>query len=147
MSTTLKRVGRPMKPPTPGKRATLSLMVSPKVKQRIDGAARAEGRSQSQEAERRIEMSYSYERALGEYQTALARLNQMLGQMKQGNTEQILRELGFQRVIGVGGSAWFEPGVNPARWVVDNANREVIEEMLERAATRGAVKALQGRGS
>jgi hypothetical protein len=143
MSTARKRVGRPMKPPVPGKRTTITLMVSHELKRRVDGGARQSGRSQSQEAERLLQMAFNYERVLGEYQTALARL----GQMKQGHTEQILRELGWQRVTGVSGHAWFEPGVNPARWVVDNANREVIEEMLERAATRGAVKALQGRGS
>jgi hypothetical protein len=121
MSTTLKRVGRPMKPPVPGKRTTLSLMVSPKVKQRIDGAARAEGRSQSQEAERRIEMSYSYERALGEHQAARAKLSQM----RLGETEKVLRDLGWSRVTDLrwGGHIWLPPGrleVPKAGWVDPN---------------------------
>jgi predicted DNA-binding protein len=121
MAKEAKRIGRPMKKPPRGQRVSLGLKVTAEIKRRLDSAARATGRTQSQEAERRIELSYTYERALGEYQTALARL----GQMKQGQTEKILRDLGWQRVADLrwGGHIWLPPGrleVQKTGWVDPN---------------------------
>ncbi|OLB72047.1 MAG: hypothetical protein AUI16_21430 [Alphaproteobacteria bacterium 13_2_20CM_2_64_7] len=141
MAASAKRIGRPMKPPAPGARAPMSLLVRPQLKRRIEQLAERSGTTLAAEAERLLQTALNYERVLGDHQTALARL----GQMRQGLREQILREDGFQRVTGLSGSVWFEPGVSPGKWIVDNANPEVIEEMLERAATLGAVKALQER--
>jgi uncharacterized protein (DUF1778 family) len=44
-----------MNPPKPGKRVSLGLKVTAEVKQRIDKAAQASGRTQSQEAELLLE--------------------------------------------------------------------------------------------
>jgi hypothetical protein len=49
------------------------LKVTADIKRRIDQAARDSGRTQSQEAERRIEMSYIYEQALGDRRKKPAR--------------------------------------------------------------------------
>src|SRR3954447_19596048 len=52
---TKKRVGRP---PDPVQRVPLSLRVTPDVKKQLDTAAKQSGRSQSQEAEFRLEQSF-----------------------------------------------------------------------------------------
>lgn len=54
-------VGRPTKQPPPGKRASLGLKVTAETKRRIEAAARASGRTQSQEAEYRLEWSFEIE--------------------------------------------------------------------------------------
>ena len=56
-----KRIGRPMKKPTPGARAQLGLKVPPSLKAKIDAAAVANGRTQSMEAEARLERSFDHE--------------------------------------------------------------------------------------
>jgi hypothetical protein len=118
---TRRRIGRPMKTPRGNRRAPLGLKVTAKIKRHIDAAAKATGRTQSQEAERRIEMSYSYERVLGEHQAARAKL----GQMRLGETEKVLRDLGWCRVADVrwGGHIWLPPGrleVQKSGWVDPN---------------------------
>ena len=64
---TKRGVGRPIKKPKRGKRISLGLKVTADTKRRIDLAARASGRTQSQEAEHRIELSYALERALDNF--------------------------------------------------------------------------------
>ena len=51
-------IGRPINPRTPGKRASLGLKVTDEIKYRLDTAARGNGRTQSQEAEVRLEQSF-----------------------------------------------------------------------------------------
>jgi hypothetical protein len=53
-----RRTGRPVKAVPAGQRASLGLKVTSEIKQRLDGAARANGRTQSQEAEARLEQSF-----------------------------------------------------------------------------------------
>jgi hypothetical protein len=62
MTTTEKKRGRPTKAPTPGERVSLGLRVTADMKGRLDRAAAENGRSQSQEAEYRLERSFSDER-------------------------------------------------------------------------------------
>jgi len=54
-----KRIGRPTKAPKEGERVPLGLRVTPRMKRRLEGAATKNGRSLSQEAEFRLEMSLS----------------------------------------------------------------------------------------
>jgi hypothetical protein len=61
-----KRIGRPRKPPKPGTRVSLGLKVTPEIKNKLDEVAQASGRTQSQEAELRIERSFEHEGLLGE---------------------------------------------------------------------------------
>ncbi len=56
-----RRLGRPSKSPKPGTRASLGLKVTADIKQRLDEAARANGRTQSQETEVRLEQSFRNE--------------------------------------------------------------------------------------
>jgi hypothetical protein len=59
-----KRIGRPTKPPKEGERVPLGLRVTPLMKRRLEDAATKNGRSLSQEAEIRLEMSLSSDRQL-----------------------------------------------------------------------------------
>jgi TraY domain-containing protein len=64
------RVGRPMRQPkVTGQRVPLSLRVTPEMKARLDKAALKSGRSQSQEAEFRLERSFDHEGLLKEVLT------------------------------------------------------------------------------
>lgn len=58
-----RKVGRPLKEAEPGKRASLGLRVTAETKARLEIAAAASGRSQSQEAEIRLEASFRDEAA------------------------------------------------------------------------------------
>ena len=53
-----KRIGRPTKAPKAGDRVSLGLRVTAEIKSRLDAAAMISGRSQSQEAELRLEQSF-----------------------------------------------------------------------------------------
>jgi hypothetical protein len=53
-----KQRGRPTKPAKPGEKATLSLRVTPDLKQRLEAAGALEGRNLSEEAERRLDASF-----------------------------------------------------------------------------------------
>jgi hypothetical protein len=55
--------------PTIGKRVSLGLRVTPQTKKKLDAAAEENGRSQSQEAELRIERSFDRADLLGEVLT------------------------------------------------------------------------------
>ena len=59
MQTPKRRPGRPHREPDSGERVGLSLRVTPETKRSLDAAAAAAGRSLSQEAELRLEQSFS----------------------------------------------------------------------------------------
>jgi len=65
MAERKKRIGRPTKPGTAGQRNSLGLRVTAETKRKLEAAAVKSGRSQSQEAEFRIEQSFLEERAHG----------------------------------------------------------------------------------
>jgi hypothetical protein len=58
MDTMPRTSGRPRRDPKPGERVKLGLRVTPELKQQLDTAAERSGRSQSQEAEFRLESSF-----------------------------------------------------------------------------------------
>lgn len=66
MGTAAKRMGRPTKKPKAGDRVSLGLRVTADMKKRLDAAAALSGRSQSQEAEMRIERSFDRQDLLPE---------------------------------------------------------------------------------
>jgi hypothetical protein len=53
-----RKIGRPIKPALPGTRVQLGLKVSARIKALLDQAATANARTQSQEAEFRLEQSF-----------------------------------------------------------------------------------------
>jgi len=60
-----RRGGRPYNPAEPGRRYPLGLRVGAEIKQKLDAAAQASGRTQSQEAEARLVWSFDYEARFG----------------------------------------------------------------------------------
>jgi hypothetical protein len=64
MTTTGKRIGRPLKTALPGERPSLGLKVTAATKALIEALARASGRTQSAEAEYLIERCLQYDRTL-----------------------------------------------------------------------------------
>jgi hypothetical protein len=69
VAATKGRPGRKPRAANQGQRVSLGLKVTPEIKNRLDAAARARGRTQSQEAEARLERSF---RAEDEVKGALA---------------------------------------------------------------------------
>ena len=66
MAETGSRRGRKTKPANQGSRVSLGLKVTPEIKNRLDAEAKRNGRTQSQEAEVRLENSFRYRDALSE---------------------------------------------------------------------------------
>ena len=58
--------GRKPRPANQGQRVSLGLKVTPKIKNQLDAAAKLNGRTQSQEAEVRLENSFRNEHVLDE---------------------------------------------------------------------------------
>lgn len=69
------RRGRPTKSATPGTRASLGLKVTADLKARLEAAAAASGRTQSQEAEWRIDRSFREDEVMAELREIRAMLN------------------------------------------------------------------------
>jgi hypothetical protein len=61
-----ERPGRKARAAQPGERVSLGLKVTPQIKNQLDAAAKQNGRTQSQEAETRLENSFRNEHVLDE---------------------------------------------------------------------------------
>jgi hypothetical protein len=103
MSTTAKRMGRPVKAPTPGKRAPLSLLVPPKLKDRVEKAARASGRTMAAEAEALIEQGLAVADVLTSMRTDVLRV-------ALGQAENNFRQRGYTWAHSSYGKIWYPPG-------------------------------------
>jgi hypothetical protein len=155
-----------MKPASGKGRVSLGLKVTADVKRRLDSSARASGRTQSQEAERRIELSYQYERVLGEHEQA----KKTLAEMEQGNAENVLSRLGWRTVVafGLGGAVWLPPGrllgeqsgwrdpnkpsppLSPPQIIPDPEFAKILnalEDVIDRAVDRAVKAALSKKGA
>jgi hypothetical protein len=55
----MKKQGRPVKPPAPGRRAPISLLVTPVLKRRIQQRAIVHGRTMAAETEALIEAAFT----------------------------------------------------------------------------------------
>jgi hypothetical protein len=107
----------------------------------IREAARTSGRTISEELIWRAQQSFQWEKAHGDARKVLDDAKRVTAE----NLPAHLRNAGYRYVRGINGGAWFEPSVNAIAWIFDNSNRDVLEEMLERAAIRALEKT--GRGS
>ena len=92
MEESSKRIGRPTKAAVPGKRVSLGLKVTSDIKKRLDSAARVSGRTQSQEAEARLERSFDHQELLPQvlalaYGSQLAAMLLMLGDAMKATGE------------------------------------------------------------
>jgi hypothetical protein len=107
--------GRPTKPPVPGKRAALGLKVTAQVKRRLDEAAKSNGRTQSQEAELRIEQSFWLDAMFGDtaFADMLRRLAGMTNLIEMRAQRESLDKLLTFRAILAGWSQLIAEEVGP----------------------------------
>jgi hypothetical protein len=103
MSTSAKRIGRPVKAPARGKRAPLSLLVTPKLKRRVEKAAQDNGRTMAAEAEALIEQGLAVT-------DVLTSMNTTLPELAQGRAEANFRERGYAWTHTPYGKIWWPPG-------------------------------------
>jgi predicted transcriptional regulator len=82
-------------------------MVSPELKQRVDEAARASGRTQSQEAEQLIEQGLAVRDVLGSLRTTIP-------EVARRQAEANFRERGYTVIHDPHGDIWLPPG-HPAK--------------------------------
>ena len=106
------------------KRYNLGLKVTSEIKHLVDSVARASGRTQSQEAERLIELAIKYERALGEFQTWQEALHRQQREIERGNLEIVLRQRNWQKRHDpkTGQISWIPPdqhGLPPSGFILE----------------------------
>jgi len=102
-----RAMGRPMKPPTRGKRAPLSLLVRPELKRRVDELATINGITQSAQAGFLIEQGIAVRQVLDA-------MGKTLAELERGNVDSALYRLGYrpwrESIDGKTWTAWCEPG-------------------------------------
>jgi hypothetical protein len=133
-----KKRGRP-----PGRRAPPTPVLSQRVPQElydmIKDAARTAGRTMGEEMVWRVTRSFEWEAAFKDIPALQAEARKNIAQELQA----AMRAGGYKPVRGMNGTAWFEPGVDTIAWIFDNSNRDVLEDLLARAAAHG-IKLAQG---
>lgn len=122
MKNSSRRTGRPTKAAEPGKRVSLGLKVTADIKHRLDEATKVSGRTQSQEAELRIEQSFALEEQWG------GRDIRNLAQLAAAT---------FEHAGATAAAANGHPDWSPAEWTRDPE--------CYTAAVRAIVEALYGR--
>ena len=161
------RIGRPTKQPKAGERMSLGLKVTADIKQRIDEAARNSGRTQSQEAELRLEHSFRQEDLLSEtlalaYDPRLAGLLMMMGRAMHdaGHTAGFLSTFRAQGAYNWTEDSYaFDQAVQAAMRILEAAKPagsptipEIVPSNFPEAAVLGVgfansvIDAVNGRG-
>ena len=117
-----RKLGRPKKAGQPGERVSLGLRVTADLKTRLDAAADDSGRSQSQEAELRLERSFNEDRTAEEI-SALTR-TEIQDQFGGERHYRIMRYLGAMIVVieDARGASWEKDA---------DTNELVIEQIRE----------------
>jgi hypothetical protein len=131
-----KRVGRPR---APQRRPVLAARVAEEFHAQILASAAISGRNASEELIWRAQQSYEWEAKFKSQRELLRDVNRVAAT----NLHPMLRRLGYKKVDGINGTAWFEPGVDAIQWIfanVDSESRVVLQEMLDQAATRAVEK-------
>jgi hypothetical protein len=138
---TKKRIGRPPGAPY---RPVLSARVPEALYATLTASARAAGRTLGEELIGRVQRSFEWEQQFGEARAVLAEAKKTAAQVTKTNLEAGLKQGDYQQVRVIGGSAWLEKGVDPTNFTTDKLDPVVLEELLTRAAERGAKLALEG---
>jgi hypothetical protein len=117
MGKSSKRPGRPTKKPKAGERVPLGLRVTADIKRKLDGAAEKAGRSQSQEAELRLERSFDHDDIFG-------------------GAELRSRAISMAIAFRNGGSNWARNTDIKGDWIADadcyrSAIMAVLEDLIE----------------
>ena len=131
-----KRVGRPHGRKAPH-RPVVSARVPQELYEKIKHEAASNGRTAGEELVYRAAQIYLWRERFEEAQDMVTRARHVT----EAELEITLDRYGWLWVDGTGGRAWFPPGVEPNRWLADNTPHKVLEELLERAATRALAKA------
>jgi hypothetical protein len=100
MSTSAKRIGRPVKAPARGKRAPLSLLVAPELKRKVEKATRDSGRTMAAEAEALIEQGMAAAELLAHFGTTIT----------EQLAEKNFRDRGYTWAHTRWGKIFFPPG-------------------------------------
>ena len=135
-----RKVGRPPAPHRP----VLSTRMTAESYERLTAAARASGRTLSEEALWRIDQSFGWEKTPEIEQAILEKAREDARAIvtnaeyvtKETTQTQLKKELlrrGYRYVRGVEGGAWFDPGVGPINWIADPA---LLDDLLNRAVAR-----------
>jgi hypothetical protein len=136
-----RRVGRP-----PGRKAPIRPTVAARVPEedyaKLKEDARIAKRTLAEQVFFRWRQADEWEKAFGSIRELQAKAREIIKQ----NLQAALKEAGYQQVRGVGGSAWLEPGLDPANWTA-KFDPEVLEKLLDDAAERGAKRALESMQS
>ncbi len=104
---------------------SLGLRVTAEIKRKLDDAAERSGRSQSQEAELRIDQSFGWERIFGDMDKARADHDRMLAD----EFENALTKKGFQRITMSTGILWAEPGMDYRQFTIIPQARELTDAL------------------
>jgi hypothetical protein len=131
-STKRKQVGRP---PAPRRRPVLAARVPEEFHAQIVASAAISGRNASEELIWRAQQSYEWEAQFKSHRELLAQVNKAAA----ANLESMLRGLGYKKVHGIDGYAWFPPGVDAIQWIFATTSPEsrvVLQEMFDQAAVR-----------
>jgi len=143
-----KKVGRPR---AQQRRPVLAARVPEEFFARIQASAVAHGRNASEELMWLAERGYTLdtaladanairEKAFNEALTLLADAKRVASQEVKAELGAELQRRGYTYVRGMNGGAWFDPGVNAIQWIFDNSNVALVEELLDRVATRALEK-------
>jgi hypothetical protein len=118
--------GRPRsREPAPGERVSLGLRVTPELKQELDQAAAKSGRSQSQEAELRLENSFRNRRVLDEaMQLAYGRANAGLAFL----IADIMNNGKYVASMISNSEDWIDDPTT-FRWIVEILNEELFQKL------------------
>jgi hypothetical protein len=136
LSARRKPVGRPR---ASQRRPVLAARVPEEFYARILNSAAISGRNASEELIFRAQQSYEWEATL----KSCRELQAHVRKVSATSLQPMLRELGYTKVGGLNGSAWFEPGVDTIQWIFANVSpesRAVLQEMLNQAATLAVEK-------
>jgi uncharacterized protein (DUF1778 family) len=135
--TVQRKAGRSPAPHRP----VLSARMTAESYDRLTAAAKASGRTVSEEADWRINQSFGWEKTPEIEQAILEKAREdaraivthaefITEKTAQTELERELRRRGYRLVRGVTGAAWFEPGVDAINWIADPA---LLEDLLRRA--------------
>jgi hypothetical protein len=161
MKQVRKRVGRPAEPKAPH-RPVLAARVPAEDYATITAAAKASGRTVSEELIWRARQSFAWElqvldlqsrlleweRAHKDTTTMQANAKRVVAETTDKHWEDQLRLHGYHKVHGETAHAWFPPGVDSITWIYENSTgRKILdaerERTAERAAELGAERAIE----
>jgi hypothetical protein len=124
-----RKVGRPPRYSEP--RISIAARLQAGLYEQIKCDAEATGRSISEEIERRLNLSFEWQRAEGDVRKWLADSDAAI----KNGFKSALRQAGYQPIHDINGTFWAEPGMEIGKFtgVINPAIEDAIERIVERA--------------